>query len=121
MWSQANVSGLQRNVVSKGACIRFQRYIRNTAGEACFQLHLCQNFNPDAVLNPVVFVPQQFRERPVQQQDVIRPEVFRQNRRCEHEKSRQLASGRSSDTGMEVSSVTAAFVHYRSLMLTIKV
>lgn len=34
LWSQVNVSGLQKNVVSKGACIRFQRYVPNRAGSS---------------------------------------------------------------------------------------
>lgn len=34
LWSQGNVSGLQKNVVSKGACIRFQRYRLNRAGSS---------------------------------------------------------------------------------------
>lgn len=29
LWSQVNVSGLQKSVLRKGACVRFQRYVRN--------------------------------------------------------------------------------------------
>ncbi|CAG06300.1 unnamed protein product [Tetraodon nigroviridis] len=64
LWSQVNVSGLQKNAVSRGACIRSQRYILNRADKACSQSHPCRNCM-DAVLNPVMFVLQQFRECPV--------------------------------------------------------